>query len=69
MLAASFGAFQQIISRMTEDAAMSNASTAGEALPGTAVAAPSQVFVRLKPAPSSRYSTITFTPVDTANEM
>jgi hypothetical protein len=69
MLAASFGAFQQIIRRITAEAAMSSASTAGDALFGTAVAAPSQVFVKLKPAPSSRYSTITFTPVETAKEM
>jgi hypothetical protein len=69
ILAANFGAFQQIMSRITAEAAMSRASTAGDALLGTAVAAASQVFVKAMPAPRSRYRTITFTPVDTANEM
>jgi hypothetical protein len=69
MLAANFGAFQQIINRITAEAAISSASTAGDGLPGTAVAAASQVFVKAMPAPSSKYSTMTFTPVETANAM
>jgi hypothetical protein len=63
------GTFQQIISRSTADAAISRASTAGAALPGMARAATTQPFVKVRPAPSNKYRTITFTPVDTAREM
>jgi hypothetical protein len=64
-----FGTFQQIMRSSTADAAMSSASTAGSALPGIARAATTQPPVSVSPAPSRRYRTITFTPVDTASEM
>jgi hypothetical protein len=67
--AVNFGAFQQIINSSTDDAAISSASTAGSGPDGTAVAAAAHPLVNVSPAPISKYSTITFTPVETASEI
>jgi hypothetical protein len=65
----SFGDIQHSAMKIRQAAAMSPALIAGAGEPATCVAAFSQPFERFIPTPMSKYSIISFTPIDTASPM